>query len=103
MIGGCVGHHDPSDFDLIALGKASVELSKIEDGFIPKEKWPGAVLALKPEGILKDGTGIYIKLNSFMAEESGVFFPVGVVKEGAGNDPSYKLIGSNIYSYYIKG
>ena len=107
MIASCPGHYEPSDFDLNAIEKAgsSLQLIETEEYLIDKELWPNAIKSLNPESVYKNEYGIYIKLDSFFVEESGIYFPQkGInVKTGNGYDPSYKKLNGNVYSYYIKG
>lgn len=72
---------------------------------IEERWWPAEIKELNPESIMKNENGIYIRLDSFFVEESGLFIPLpGTMMEpGAHSDPSYRLLGEGIYSYYVTG
>ncbi len=107
MITSCPGHYESSDFDLNALEKAGSTLLLIEtdEHSIDNELWPNAVKDLKPESVYKSKRGVYIKLDSFYVEESGIFFPVNGfdTDNHLGEDPTYVNLNNNVYSYYIRG
>ncbi|THB71587.1 MAG: hypothetical protein D6B28_07140 [Gammaproteobacteria bacterium] len=104
MITSCPGHYEPSDFDLNALEKAGPTLLLIKtDGSLQdKELWPDAVKDLKPKSVYKTERGVYIMLDSFYVEESGIFFPVDGFEtdNGLGEDQTYIKLINNVYSYY---
>jgi len=107
ILSACTGHHDADDFDLVKLKEAAEQLFNApENGNrIENQWWPAEIKDLKPEAIMKSEKGIYIKLDSFFVEESGLFIPSpGTTFEpGAHSDPSYVLLGEGIYSYYVTG
>lgn len=103
IIVGCVGHHESSKLDLVAIEISANKLEHMKIGLIPESNWPIPIRELSPENIVKKNDGIYISLDSFWVEESGLFIPANGKKITQGSDPSYKLLGGNIYSYYIRG
>jgi hypothetical protein len=60
---------------------------------------------LHPESVIKNEKGIYIRLDSFFVEESGLFIPLPgtVIGPDVHSDPGYRLLGVGIYSYHITG
>lgn len=107
ILSACTGHHDADDFDLVTLKGAVAQLfdaPTIED-HIEKQWWPSAIKKLNPETIIKSKKGIYIRLDSFFVEESGLFIPLPgtTIEPGVHSDPRYVLLGEGIYSYYVTG
>ena len=100
---GCSSHHDASEFDLPALAMASKELATFGNGIVPLADLPKKIQELRPESVFKKDLGVYIRLDSFMVEESGLFYPFIKGDYSSGGDPSYVSIGNNMYSYVIKG
>jgi len=72
---------------------------------IEKQWWPSEIKELNPESIMKSDKGIYIRLDSFFVEESGLFFPAPgtTIETGVHADPAYKLLSDGIYSYHVTG
>ena len=103
LLVGCVGHQNASEFDLVALENTAIQLEHINEGSIPKNKWPPAVRELSPESVIKTSAGIYISLSSFWVQESGLFLSASGKLHDLNGDPSYRLLGGSIYSYYIRG
>jgi len=107
ILSACTGHHDADDYDLVKLKVASGQLfdAPTNGKRIEKQWWPSDITELNPESIIKSEKGIYIKLDSFFVEESGLFIPSPGTKiePGAHADPSYLLLGDGIYSYYVTG
>ena len=109
MLSACTGtgHYDAEKFDLINLKIAVEQLFELQvDGNNIEEKWwPPAIVELKPESVRRNENGIYIELDSFYVERSGLFIPSpGVQVETGGHyDPGYKLLGNGVYSYHATG
>jgi hypothetical protein len=105
LVSGCVNHHLANTFDLVAISTDLNEMENLKIGNIPKRQWSSVINKLKPKSITKTNDGIYIELDAFMTEESGLFYPhrESKVSLPMTDDPSFKLLGNNIYSYYIKG
>jgi len=101
------GHYDADDFDLVKLSSAVVQLFNIQTNRsrIEKKWWPSEIAELNPESVRKSEQGIYIELNSFFVEESGLFIPApGTrVETGTHKEPYYRLLGNGIYSYHVTG
>ena len=99
---------EPDQYPVIFLPKPEAEklFNAPENGNrIENQWWPAEIKDLKPEAIMKNEKGIYIKLDSFFVEESGLFIPSPgtTIEPGAHSDPSYVLLGEGIYSYYVTG
>lgn len=67
---------------------------------IPKE-----IAELNPESVYLTDLGLYIQLDSFFVEESGLFIPIRSMdsSELESSDPRYKRLSGNIFSYIISG
>ena len=106
-LNACSGHQDADDFDLVKLEGVAGRLfeATANGNRIEKQWWPAAIKALNPESVFKGEKGIYIKLDSFFVEESGLFIPSpGTrIEPGVHSDPGYVLLGEGIYSYHITG
>lgn len=106
ILAACTGHYDSDAFDLVKLKESRATLFEAipVDGKISAQWWPAAVLNLKPKEIRKDENGIYIILDSFLAEESGLFMPLasGEFKRSSHDDSNYVFLEHDIYSYHIK-
>ena len=102
----CTGHYDNDEFDLVKLKEGSVTLFEAVpvDGKISAQWWPSEILKIKPKEIRKEEDGIYIMLDAFFAEESGLFMPSanGEFKRSSSDNPDYVLLSQDIYSYHIK-
>jgi hypothetical protein len=107
ILSACTGHHDADDYDLVKLKVAAGHLfdAPTNGKRIEKQWWPSDITVLNPESILVGEKGIYIKLDSFFVEESGLFipWPGTKIEPGVHADPSYLLLGDGIYSYYVAG
>jgi hypothetical protein len=107
ILGACTRHHDADDFDLVKLKGAVDQLidAPTNGNLIEREWWPPEFKELNPKSITKSKDGIYIKLDSFFVEESGLFIPSSgtTIEPGAHADPGYVLLGEGIYSYYVTG
>jgi hypothetical protein len=107
ILSACTGHHDAEEFDLIKLKGAAGQLfdAEINGNRIEKQWWPAEIKALNPESVFKGEKGIYIMLDSFFVEESGLFIasPGTMIEPGVHSDPDYVLLGEGIYSYHITG
>lgn len=102
----CTGHYEHDEFDLVKLKEDSTTLFDAVpiDGKISAQWWPSGIVKLKAKNIRKEQDGIYITLDNFLGEESGLFIPSasGGFIYNPNNDPNYILLGNGIYSYYIK-
>ena len=107
ILSACTGHQDPDDFDLVKLKEAVAQLfdAPTNENHIEKQWWPSAIKELNPETIMKSEKGVYIRLDSFFVEESGLFIPLPgtTIEPGVHSGPSYMLLGEGIYSYYVTG
>ena len=107
ILSACTGHHDANEFDLVRLKGAVDQLFDAPmSGFrIENQWWPSEIKELNPESILKREKGLYIKLDSFFVEESGLFIPSPgtTIEPGVHSDPGYVLLCEGIYSYYVTG
>jgi len=102
----CTGHYEGDEFDLAKLKESRVTLFEAipVDGKISAQWWPAAILNIKPKEIRSEENGIYIVLDSFWAEESGLFIPSvnKKFKPGVNDNSIYVLLDYDIYSYHIK-
>ena len=102
----CTGHYEGDEFDLAKLKESRVTLFEAipVDGKISAQWWPAAILNIKPKEIRSEENGIYIVLDSFWAEESGLFIPSvnKKLKPSVNDNSAYVLLGYDIYSYHIK-
>lgn len=102
----CTGHYEHDEFDLVKLKEDSVTLFEAVpvDGKISAQWWPSGIVKLKAKEMRKELDGIYITLDAFFGEESGLFIPSanGGFKYSPKSDPGYVLLGHGIYSYHIK-
>jgi hypothetical protein len=109
MLFACTGtgHYDADKFDLINLKIAVEQLFELPaDGDDIEEKWwPSAIAELKPKSVRKNENGIYIELDSFYVEKSGLFIPSPgfKVETDVHYDPGYMLLGNGVYSYHATG
>ena len=107
FLSACTGHYEADDFNLDALNKIAPSLFELntENGQVEVQWWPEEIQALKPKLVKSQKDGIYIVLDSIFISESGIFIPreKTVVVTGKDYDPSYILLGGNVYSYHIKG
>ena len=103
----CADHYQAEEFDLVKLKEDSAILFQANsvNGKISAQWWTPDIVKLRPIEIRSEKEGVYIKLDSFFAEESGLFIPVtnAEVKHSVKGKTSYVLLGHNVYSYYIKG
>lgn len=101
------GHYDAEDFELVKLKSAAPKLFTLptQGSRIEQRWWPPAIAELKPISVRMSEFGIYIELDSFFVEQSGLFIPApGItIDTGAHHDPSYRLLGDGIYSYHATG
>ena len=106
MLAACTGHYDSDAFDLAKLKEGSATLFEAVpvDGKISAQWWPASILKIKPKEIRREEGGIYIVLDAFLAEESGLFIPSvnGKFKPRVNDNSSYVLLDDDIYSYHIK-
>ncbi|WP_394224475.1 hypothetical protein [Alteromonas gracilis] len=67
---------------------------------IPKE-----IAELNPESVYLTELGLYIQLDSFFVEESGLFIPIKSMDslELEGSDPRYTRLSGNVFSYITSG
>lgn len=102
----CTGHYEHGEFDLVKLKEESATLFEAVpvDGKISAQWWPSGIVKLKAKQIRKEQDGIYMTLDAFLGEESGLFIPSanGAFKYTPKNGPDYVLLGHGIYSYHIK-
>ncbi len=72
---------------------------------VPPDHWPEPIRQLRPEHVRVVGDGVYVRLQSRLATEAGVYIPAaGVVPKGdSGTDPSLQPLGNGLYWYEIKG
>ena len=107
VLGGCTGHYDADDFDLVQVKRAAEQLADVpaKSNRIEKQFWPPTIAELKPISVRRNDMGIYIELDSFFVEESGLFVPAaGIeVETGSQREPYYRLLGHGIYSYHVTG
>ncbi len=107
MLCACTEHQDADDFDLVKLKGVAGELfeAPTNGNRIEKQWWPAEIVELQPKSIIRGERGIYIKLDSFFVEESGLFIPSPgtTIAPGTHQDPSYLLLDSGIYSYHVTG
>ena len=98
---------DADNFELVKLKLAAAQLfdAPLNGNRIEKQWWPSDIAELNPESIKKIDNGIYIKLDSFFVEESGLFIPAPgtTIDPGVHADPGYLLLGDGVYSYYVTG
>jgi len=101
------GHYDVNDFDLVKIKNGTSQLADLQAkiGRIEKQWWPPEITELNPDSVTKTENGIYIELDSFFVEKSGLFIPASGINidPGAHQDPSYKLLDQGIYSYHATG
>lgn len=106
VLSSCVDDYKAADFDLAKLKEDSAILFQANsvDGKISAQWWTPDIVKLKPKEIRSEKAGVYIKLDSFFAEESGLFIPSAdeEFKTIDGGKTSYILLGQNIYSYHSK-
>jgi hypothetical protein len=103
----CTGHHNADDFDLIRIQQAASALlqSSPDDSDLDLSELPEIIKGLNPESVFVHTEGIYIQLDSFFVEESGLFLPRAGIQRNFDHrsDPSYKLLGHGVYSYHVTG
>ncbi len=102
----CVEHISKDDLDINAIEVAALQLH--ENSFNTELKGndiPPALSKLEYISISMDKTGVYIKLDEFFVQESGLFIAIGGFKPdlSEGSDPNFKYLSGNTYSYIIKG
>jgi len=104
---GCTGHHNSEDFDIEKINYAASKMIalNLSNGAIEAQWWPVDIVVLKPTAATKTQQGIYIQLQSFFSQESGLFFPTdaGRFQSQMTNDPSFNKLSESVYSYHIKG
>ena len=107
ILSACNGHHAAEKFKLVELKSAAEQLfdAPLNGNRIEQQWWPSDIAELNPVSIIKLEKGIYIKLDSFFVEESGLFIPAPgtTIDPGLHADPAYLLLGNGIYSYYVTG
>ncbi len=107
LLSACTEHYDADDYDLVKLKAVAGQLfdAPTNGMRIEKQWWPSDITELNPESIIKNEKGIYIMLDSFFVEKSGLFIPSPgtTIEPGTHGDPSYLLLGDGIYSYYVTG
>jgi len=86
FVAACTGN---SDQDVNVKGVESIA-SKLfiinqTSGDISEQWWPPELIELNPKSVYKTDKGIYIKLNSFFTEESGLYVPADDVTVGVGS------------------
>ena len=101
------GHYDTADFDLVTLNRAVAKLYTLPTSGVQIEEqwWPAEIAGLKPNSVSMSNIGIYIEIDSFFVERSGLFIPPPGSKIEIGDhyDPSYRLMGNGNYSYHATG
>ncbi len=72
---------------------------------IPETEWPETLKSLRPKMVSLGPEGVYVKLESGFAGESGLFiaFAGASVPTGSGTDPSFDHLDGRVYWYRIKG
>lgn len=107
VLSSCVGHHNAQDFDIAKLKEATTELKAIATQYessIPPQLWPSYLNTISAKDVYLLDTGIYIQLDRFYVEESGLFIPLSDEDiDSTKKDPSYILLIDDIYSYHLKG
>lgn len=107
ILGACTSHYDADDFDLVKLSSTVPQLFNFptNGSRIEKKWWPSEIAELNPKSVRKSEQGIYIELNSFFVEQSGLFIPTPgtKVERGKPQEPFYRLLGNGIYSYHVTG
>ena len=103
LIGGCIDHHSASSYDLKAVESDAENI--LSNGYVDFDNLPTGIRKLNPKHIRISSEGLYIVLDSSFVAESGFFIPSPTteVNTTSGNDPEFKRISGNVYSYIIKG
>lgn len=102
----CTDHYENDEFDLAKLKESSATLFDAVpvDGKISAQWWPAVVVQLKPKEVRKNEDGIYIVLDAFFSQESGLFVPsangdfTGSLKDNS----DYIFLSHGMYSYHVK-
>ena len=106
FLSSCVDHYQAEEFDLGKLKNDSAIIFQANsvDGKISAQWWTPDIVKLRPKEIRSEKSGIYIKLDSFFSQESGLFipFPNKEFKNNVNGKTSYILLDNDIYSYHIK-
>lgn len=106
LLVACTGHYEASEFDLDRLNETVPRMFEqvLVEGNVEAQWWPPVVVALNPSEVRMDAKGIYIVLDSFISQESGLFVAAKGFQPNTaeGASASYRLLGENIYSYHFK-
>ena len=103
----CIGNVEGSKYNLASVETEANTLlnNNTEFRILNKNDWPSYLTEIGATSIVVNEEGVYVELHSFFVLESGLFIPrfgVQVIK-GVSQDPSYKKISKNVYSYYVQG
>ncbi len=107
ILSACTGHYDVGKFDLVKADEAMLDLKKKSakyKGQIPKDQWPEYITAIGANRVFITKEGIYIELDRFFVDESGLFSPYDkAFTADTTEDPAYLHLGGQLYSYHRKG
>ena len=110
LLTGCVKDYSRNKFDLQAIETAAAALlaSSEADGFIAGVQLtdiPEQLTILNPEEVYLTDQGLYIQLDSFFVQASGLFVPRTHLVNSLENstDPKYTRLSGNVFSYIISG
>jgi len=100
----CVRHHDFKNIEIESLIAICTELKKVNIvGIVPKNNWPKLLSKFGAEQVLAQEDGVYIRIAKNFVEESGVFCSRTDISLVSSDDPSYKELSKDMYTYVIRG
>ncbi|MBF7074452.1 hypothetical protein ISG33_13685 [Glaciecola sp. MH2013] len=99
----CSAHVKDLSVDFIKIEAEAIIL--LENKSLNSNDLPSTIKSLEPMGVTIRGNGLFIKMNSFFTSESGLFIPSDrtIDYSSIGQDPEYKRLSENVYSYKIRG
>ena len=100
-------HYSPNEFEnLPAIAEAADNLRAAGlRGRAPRDYLPAAIWDLDPKEVRVYPTGVLILMKGFFTYESGIYIPTEKVAANieALALPTYRVLGSRVYSYKVEG
>ncbi|RDV23903.1 hypothetical protein DXV75_16820 [Alteromonas aestuariivivens] len=110
VLTGCVNDYSENHFDLVEIETAAIKYlsSQEENGSlhgIQLSNFPVQIANLDPERVYLTDQGLYIQLDSFFVQESGLFVPNKPLDSSfvESLDPKYTRLSGSVFSYIIRG
>ena len=110
VLTGCVNDYSENQFDIVKFESAATKyLSSLEESGslhgVELSDFPVQIANLSPERVYLTDRGLYIQLDSFFVQESGLFIPNEPMDSSLEEslDPKYTRLSGSVFSYIISG